>query len=202
MIAVDIPVQCQCGHVRGLAREVSPRTVNNSVCYCHDCRAFSLWLGRGELLDPHGGAPIVQLARSRLEITAGFDQVLCMRLSPKGMHRWYAACCRTPLGNTLPSIPFVGLARSTLQIAEADLLPRLGPVMFAQANEAPGGRPPGTRLSVRRLLHVLRLIAAWLLRGRGHPTPFFDRHNRPVKPPQVLTSSEREALRARDAARA
>jgi hypothetical protein len=195
MTPVDVPVQCQCGHVRGLAREVSPRTVNHSVCYCHDCRAFSHWLGRDELLDPHGGAPIVQLARARLEITAGFDQVMCMRLSPKGMHRWYAACCRSPLGNTFPSLPFVGLARSTLQIEEADFLGRLGPVLFAQAASAPGGPPPGKKLSARGLLHVVGLIATWFLRGRGHPTPFFDRHNRPVKEPQVLTPAERQTLR-------
>jgi hypothetical protein len=195
MTSSDVSIQCRCGHVRGMARAVSPHTVNHSICYCHDCRAFSHWLEREDLLDPHGGAPLVQLARSRLEITAGFDQVRCMRLSPKGMFRWFAACCRTPLGNTVASIPFVGVARSVLQIGDADPVTRFGPVLYAQAGEAVGGAPPGTRLSLRGLLHVGRLIAAWFLRGRGHPTPFFDRANRPRVAPQVLTPEERQRLR-------
>jgi hypothetical protein len=181
--------------VRGVARAVSPRTVNHAICYCHDCRAFSHWLGRDDLLDPHGGVPLVQLARSRLEIATGFDQVRCMRLSPKGMYRWFAACCRSPIGNTMASIPFVGVARSALQIGDADPLTLFGPLLVAQASEAVGGPAPGAGLSLRGLLHVGRLMAAWFLRGRGHPTPFFDRANHPRVAPQVLTPEERQQLR-------
>jgi hypothetical protein len=195
MTSSDVPIQCRCGRVRGVAREVSPRTVNHSICYCHDCRAFSHWLGRDELLDPHGGAPLVQMARSRLAITTGFDQVRCMRLSSKGMYRWFAACCRSPLGNTVASIPFVGVARSALQIGEDDPVTRFGPVLYAQAKQAVGGPPPRRGLSLRGLLHVGRLLASWVLRGRGHPTPFFDRANHPQVPPQVLTPEERQRLR-------
>ena len=195
MLTTEVLVQCQCGRVRGVAREVSPRTVNHSICYCHDCRAFVHWLGHDELLEAHGGVPLVQLARSRFEISSGFDQVQCMRLSAKGMHRWYAACCRSPLGNTVPSIPFIGVARSALQLEGADPVVRFGRVLFAQAGEAVGGPPPDARLSMRGLVHVVGLIGSWFLRGRGHPTPLFQRNNQPVKEPQVLAPAERQTLR-------
>ena len=195
MMTADVPLQCLCGRVRGVAREVSPRTVNHSICYCHDCRAFVHWLGHDELLEAHGGVPLVQLARARLEISAGFDQVRCMRLSSKGMYRWYAACCRSPLGNTVPSIPFVGVARSALQLEGSTPLARYGPVLFAQAGKASGGPPADAKLSLRGLLHVVRLISSWFVRGLGHPTPLFHRNNQPVKEPQVLTPAERQTLR-------
>jgi hypothetical protein len=195
MKAADVPIQCRCGRVRGVVREVGPGTVNHATCYCHDCRAFAHWLEREDLLDAHGGAELVQMARSRLEITAGADQLRCMRLSPKGMYRWYADCCRTPLGNTIPKIPFVGLARSTLTLDPGEASSRFGPMLFTQAGSAVGGPPAHAKLHARGLLHAGRLMAAWFLRRLGHPTPFFDRDNRPLVAPHVLTPAERQKLR-------
>ena len=195
MNTVDLPIQCRCAKVRGMAREVGPGTVNYGICYCHDCRAFAHWLGREDLLDGHGGTTIVQLARSRLEIIEGREQLRCMRLSDKGMYRWYAACCRSPLGNTVAPIPFVGLAASAFGLDDATATARFGPSRAAQMNEAVGGRPPGPGLGVGGVLHVVRLIASWFLGRRGHPTPFFDRKNVPSVPPQVLSADERQQLR-------
>ncbi|MFT4197494.1 MAG: DUF6151 family protein, partial [Pseudoxanthomonas sp.] len=82
-----------------------------ATCYCRDCQAFARFLGQPGVLDAHAGTDIVPMAPAGLRITAGFDQVACMSLSPKGLLRWYAACCRTPLANTLrtPGLPYVGL---------------------------------------------------------------------------------------------
>lgn len=189
----DVPIRCQCGRVRGMARDVRPRTVNRAVCYCHDCRAFAHWLAREDLLDARGGSEIIQLARGRLEITEGGDRLRCVRLSPKGMHRWYAECCRTPLGNTLPRIPFVGVVRSTFELPGTDTAATFG-VITSQFGPAIGGPPPGARFTVRGIAHVLRLVASWTVRGLGHPTPFFDRKNRPTATPRILTDAERQKL--------
>jgi hypothetical protein len=181
--------------VRGVAHDVSPKTVNLAICYCHDCRAFVHWLERDDLLDARGGAELVQLARGRLEITEGADQIRCMRLSPKGLHRWYAQCCRTPLGNTIPWIPYVGLARSAFEVPRADDRSTFGESISSQVGSAVGGPPPGAGLTVRGVAHVTRLLASWLVHGLGHPTPFFDRNNRPTVTPHVLTADERQKLR-------
>jgi hypothetical protein len=195
MVTCDVPVRCSCGRVRGIAKDVGPRTVNRAVCYCHDCRAYVHWLERDDLLDARGGTEIIQLARARLEIADGADQLRCVRLSPRGLHRWYAQCCRAPLGNTIPWLPFVGVARSAFDLPAADDAATFGQLMASQVTSAVGGRPTGAGLTVRGIAHVISLLATWAVRGLGHPTPFVDRANRPTVTPQVLTASERDKLR-------
>jgi hypothetical protein len=191
----DVPVRCKCGALRGVARAVSPKTANRSLCYCHDCRAFAHWLGREDLVDARGAVEIVQVARARLEISDGLERVRCLRLSDKGMHRWYADCCKTPLGNTIPRIPFIGVARATLEIPLERSDEMLGAILVAHVGSAVGGARRGEGMSVRSALHITRLLASWTLRGLGHPTPLFSRENRPTVTPQILTAAEREALR-------
>src|SRR3984957_2050797 len=106
----QIELRCRCGEVRGTATDLSPRTVNRVVCYCDDCQAFAHQLGRADLLDPHGGSDIVQVAPASLSFQRGDDRIVGLRLAPKGLRRWYSSCCKTPLGNTLgPAVPFVGI---------------------------------------------------------------------------------------------
>src|SRR5262249_21727063 len=112
-----------------------------------------------------------------LEFTEGADQVRCMRLSPKGNHRWYAECCRTPLGNTIPWIPYVGVVRSAFESPSADDASTFGKVLVSNVGSAVGGPPPGVGLTFRGVAHVTRLLASWAMRGLGHPTPLFDREN-------------------------
>ena len=69
------------------------------------------FLERGELMDEWGGSEVFQTTPARIEFTQGADQLACMRLSPKGLMRWYARCCNTPIANTLPSpgMAFAGI---------------------------------------------------------------------------------------------
>src|SRR5579864_1705295 len=108
-------LQCRCGEVRGIVADASPRTANRAVCYCDDCQAFAHRLGRADLLDAQGGTDIVQLAPASLAFVQGQNRIRGLRLTPKGLYRWYASCCNTPVGNTLtPAAPFVGIAATTL----------------------------------------------------------------------------------------
>jgi hypothetical protein len=181
--------------VRAVARDVSPWTVNRSLCYCRDCRAFAHWLGREELVDERGAVEIIQVARARLHISDGVERLRCLRLTDKGLYRWYADCCKTPFGNAVPAIPFLGLSRTTFAVPAEDTEATFGPVLVAHIKSAVGGPRPGERMSVRGIGHIMRLLATWALRGLGHPPPLFDRRNRPSVTPLVLTPAEREALR-------
>ena len=108
----DVPLRCDCGQVRAVARGLSPSKGNRLVCYCNDCQAFAFYLDRAvDVLDEHGGTDIFQVAPCRIEILDGADQLRCIRLKERGLLRWFTACCRTPVGNTLGSIqsPFVGV---------------------------------------------------------------------------------------------
>jgi Family of unknown function (DUF6151) len=201
----DLAIRCSCGTFRGRAREVSPAAGNHVVCYCDDCQAFAHFLGRPrEILDAQGGTEIFQMSAARFSIDAGAERLACMRLSPRGMCRWYASCCNTPIGNTLPkpSIPFVGLIGQCF-VRPADdsaLETTLGPIRarafgkFAQGGVA--AVPKGGSLAAA-VVRFLALALKWRLRGDQRRSAFFVPATEVlIVTPRVLTLAERDALRA------
>jgi hypothetical protein len=203
----DVELGCRCGEVHGWVRGVSPSRVNRAVCYCDDCQAFLHYLGRAELLDARGGTDIVQVAPSAVTFDRGIERIVGLRLSPRGLHRWYASCCKTPLGNTrTPALPFVGFApevfRGTADAQQRDqVFGRVRGSVFGQyATAAPAG---SGRPSLSLVAHSLRLLLGWKLRGGAWPHPFFDRVTRaPRHPITTLSPDERDALRAKCGPRA
>ena len=109
----DIPLRCQCGHVRGIAHAVSPSGGFRFVCYCSDCQTFSRFLNRPDMLDVAGGTDIFHMPVGRIEMTEGVDAVRCLQLSRKVL-RWYTECCKTPIGNTTTraGVPVVAIIHS------------------------------------------------------------------------------------------
>ena len=200
-LPLDLPLRCQCGHVRGIASDVSPPSGFRFVCYCKDCQAFARFLERLDVLDPAGGTDIFQMPPARVKLSAGTDAVRCLRLSDKGVLRWYADCCRTPIGNTAgPRFPVVGLIHSFIS-READGRSRdeaLGaPLCRIYERSAVGPLPPNAPAPPSLGIFALRAsrILGWWLRGLGRPTPFFDDDtNAPLSLPRVLTPSERAVL--------
>jgi hypothetical protein len=192
-------LRCRCGEVRAVVTNHSPRTVNRVTCYCDDCQAFAHQLGRADLLDSHGGTDIVQVAPASLTFVEGLDKVTAVRLSPKGLYRWYARCCNTPVGNTVsPSIPFVGLVTNSFVSDRQDPDQLFGrPVGAILGKFAVGEVPKQVQgVSFGLILRTLRLLLAWRLNGKTWPHPFFDQTTRqPRYPVMVLTPEQREALR-------
>ena len=203
-MAEQIELRCRCGQVRGLARDLSPRSVNRIVCYCDDCQAFAHQLGRADLLDPQGGSDIVQMAPAALSFTQGQHHIVGLRLKPNGLYRWYAKCCNTPVGNTLtPKLPFVGL------LATAFDKPRWDDAVGAPSGAifgkfAVGGPPPNsTGANLPLVLHVVRRLLGWWLGRRTWPHPFFSRETgAPLYEVTVLPPQQREALRTKCGPRA
>ena len=199
----DLALRCRCGTVRGVARAVSPRTVNHCFCYCDDCQAFAHFLGREDhVLDAHGGTEIVQMSQARLALTAGVEKVAAMRLTEKGLLRWYAGCCNTPIGNTLatPAVPLIGLVRELIDAPQAALGPIRG---RAFAQYAKGGRaavPRDGSPDFVMLVRMLPKLLGWRLRGDHRRSALFDAASRPLVEPRVLAAAEREELRRARAA--
>jgi hypothetical protein len=190
-----IELRCRCGSVEGRLEDAAPGAVNRVVCYCRDCQAFLHRLGRTDLFDAHGGSDIVQVAPARLSFTRGTDRITGLRLGPKGLFRWYATCCNTPLGNMVgPGIPFVGIIAQAFG-APDDAFGRPAAGIYGQF--AVGEPPPGsTGLNLRLLARAVRMVLGWKLGGKAWPHPFFDRATRaPRYPVTVLSPDEREALR-------
>lgn len=174
----------------------SPKTVNRVVCYCDDCQAFAHQLKRDDLLDASGGSDIIQVAPATLAFDRGADRIACLRLSPKGLFRFYTECCKTPVGNTVgPSLPFVGIHAKTFMAADEDCGPPVGGFMgkFATGTPIEGS----TGLNVKVIARAFRMVAGWKLGGKSWPHPFFTKGSEEPHPPASLVpKSERDALRA------
>jgi hypothetical protein len=193
--ASEVQLGCRCGEVKGRVVNAAPHTVNRVICYCDDCQAFLHHLGRAELLDEHGGSDIVQVAPATLSFHAGADRIAGVRLSPKGLYRWYASCCKTPMGNTVgPGLPFVGIGANVFQAPDEVFGKPIGGFLGKFAIGTP---PPGaTGLNLGLIARALRIMLGWKLRGRTWPHPFFDRETRAPRPPvTTLSREERDALR-------
>jgi hypothetical protein len=189
-------LRCGCGKVEGRVQNASGPTVNRVVCYCDDCQAFAHQLGRADLLDAHGGSDIVQVAPAALEFMRGSEHIVGLRLGPKGLYRFYAKCCNTPLGNTVGTgIPFVGILAQAFTAADATFGPPIGGIMGKFSIGTP---PEGTvKPNFRLLGRAIKMVLGWRLTGKAWPHPFFERGARqPRYPLHVLSLAEREALRA------
>ena len=192
---MTMPLQCRCGTVQG---EIEPeRAYARATCYCKDCRAFARYLAVPGVLDASGGTDVIPFAPAAVRFTAGTEHVACMSLSPKGLLRWYATCCRTPLANTPrdPRLPYAGVVTAcvaaTPQALEAAFGPRDHIVVNAASATAPVRPTPlafmwgGVRIFAGILGARLRRERTWA---------FFDANGRPLREPHVISREERAAL--------
>jgi hypothetical protein len=200
----NVELRCRCGNVRGRITDASRTAVTRVVCYCDDCQAYLHHLGRADLLDAHGGTDIVQVAPSSLTFHHGAEHIAGLRLSPKGLYRWYASCCKSPVGNSVtPAIPFVGIVAQAFDGGDSDrggsAGDYFGPPRGAIMGKYAVGTPPegSTKLNLPLIARAFRNILGWRLTGKTWPHPFFDRATRsPRYQVTVLSPAERDALRA------
>ena len=134
---------------------MEPGEGNRGICYCDDCQSFAHFLGRADtILDARGGTPIFQISAGRVELTHGSEHLACMRLKPKGLLRWYAGCCQTPIGNTSakPAIPTIGMVEQCLMTPESgrardDILGPLRFHVFSRFARRPESEPSASGAS-------------------------------------------------------
>lgn len=186
------PLQCRCGTIRGWVSDTE--SANRVVCYCGDCQAFARFLGQeSETLDAQGGSDVVQILPKNVTFTQGTESLACMRLTAKGMVRWYAGCCKTPIGNTLENhkISFVGLLHNCLEAPEYPLQNSFGAVRtYAYPKGAIGTpKPKATGMSATLWWFAKNVLKA-RFNGDYKDTPFF-KDGRPIAIPHVIGSAER-----------
>jgi hypothetical protein len=180
-----------CGQIQGIATAIHPKTGTRVICYCDDCQSFAHYLGRGQdILNQWGGTDIYQLAPSQITITQGQEHLQSLRLRPKGLLRWYAACCQTPLANTVSAaFPLIGLIHGFIP-ATPERESALGPVMAIAHKQYATSRIPASHLpplSARRyLVKIMMKMTLWKLSGKGRPSPFFDHSGQPIVAPEIV----------------
>jgi hypothetical protein len=192
-------LRCRCGVVRG---EMDTRLAYaRATCYCKDCRAFARFVGAQDVLDASGGVDIVAAAPSSVRFTSGAGHIACMSLSPKGLLRWYAACCHTPLATTPrdPKLPYAGMMTACFDAApemvEAELGRRDRIVLNTDSATAPVRATPLT--FVTGGLRIFAGILRTRLRG-DRDSPFFDTSGHPLSEPEVISREQRVELERAD----
>jgi hypothetical protein len=189
-----LSLRCECGRVQG--RVETDQVYVRATCYCKDCQAYARWLDRPGVADAQGGTDMVAMNPAGMHITAGSEQVACMSLSGKGILRWYAACCRTPLGNTPRDgrIAYVGVVAMGLSPAR-EMDEALGPRGKTVINSGSAqGKVRATPVGfVVGGVRILRGILGARLREQG-PMLFFDGEGQPIRSPQVATGPGMERV--------
>lgn len=193
-----LSLRCECGRVQG--RVETDQLYVRATCYCRDCQAYARWLDRPGVADAQGGTDIVAMNPVAVHFTAGDEQIACMSLSGKGILRWYAGCCRTPLGNTPRDgkVAYLGVVTTGLS-----------PAREVDAAFGPRGKTvinPGSALGEVKATPVgfvvggLRIVRGMLgarMRGQG-PMLFFDGEGQAIRGIEVLGATERSALDVSD----
>jgi hypothetical protein len=186
-------LRCGCGALQGVVTH--PASAHRFVCYCHDCQAYAHFLGDPRrVLDERGGSDVLLTLPANVTFTSSLATLACLRLTPKGLLRWYAKCCSTPIGNTLAThkLSFVGLVHACLDPGGGSLDQIFGPVTTWNNTGGARGRRRPVQAGRGRMA---RWLTATMLRARFNGdyrrTPFFNPGTgTPIVSPRVLTPSE------------
>jgi hypothetical protein len=186
-----VALSCMCKEVEAELRDATPGTTNHLVCYCRDCRAFLRFVGKSEWLTPGGGVALVHVAAGTVSFKKGFERLEGIRLSDKGLFRYFTSCCKTPFGVTMSEgMPLVAFSTRTVE----SLAPFCPPSPCYGKSAEPGA-PVGIPSLVTPAfgLKMVRLLATWKLTGKGRPHPYFQ-NGASIPKVRVLTPEERKGL--------
>lgn len=190
-------LRCECGTVRGFVAD--PRKTFRGVCYCRDCQAFAHFLGRErEVLNDRGGTGVIQTVPRNVTFSQGLTALACIRLTPKGLLRWYAGCCNTPVGNTLANykLSFVGLVDTCLRDPTRSLEESFGQSRAVVYVESARGAPKPRQMAQGRMIgFALGTLLKARLNGDYRRTPLFHPDTgQPIASPRILTDAEHSRL--------
>ena len=190
-------LRCACGALRGRF-DATGGVGNRHLCYCDDCQAYARWLGRDDVMNARGGTDIIQTWPARVRLDVAGPPLARMKLSEKGLNRWYAACCRTPVANTMSSarLPFTGLMRQVVDADDAQINAIFGATHGIQGRYAIGGCPPDADASASFgvIARSVSTLARGAWSGAHQPSPFFGADGQPSLPALVLDPEARRAL--------
>ena len=187
----QIDLSCTCGKVKGKTEEINAQTGDRIVCCCVDCQKFAEFLQQEkQVLNPCGGTDIFQMPISHVKITEGNEHIACIKLSQKGLHRWYAKCCNTPIGNTMKaSVPFIGLIHSFVDnasINDAELSENLGYLQTKFSSKTVPLDQQASQFGVMSKI-VFNMIH-WKIKGLHKPSVFFSDKGQPIAEPKILNA--------------
>lgn len=191
---MNYQLQCECGALRAEVSHVQHAA--RGVCYCKDCRAYVHHLGKAsEVLDAQGGIAFIATQAPHIRFTQGVEQLACLSHSPKGLLRWYAKCCNTPLCNTVRNwkFPYVGVIHARVKTAPDTFATVFPEVQMRVNTESALAAPPPMRWkTMRTLFGVMARTMGGSLSGTYRGTPFFTGpQGTPVVAVELITPAAR-----------
>jgi len=200
---MNISLQCKCGaFAASINQNLSPKS-QRFTCLCDDCQTYAHAIGRPDVLECDGGTQIFPTTPASFKISKGAENLKCLRLSPKGMFRFYTSCCNTPIANNPPVVkmPYIGVMHSAFNLkSEKEFEELLGPVA-ARIQGKFGTKPllagthEGTPIST--ILTIVKFLTLAWIRGRQNPSPFLSQDGSALVETRVLSFEEREKLRSK-----
>jgi hypothetical protein len=194
-------IQCECGKFSAQLQAFPNNTPGRLVCYCDDCQSYLHHIGRADLLDSNGGTEVIPAYPADVKILSGKEHVKCVRLSSKGMFRFYASCCNTPIGNTRANDPWIGLHRRIYTSHNGDKLDQTFKSIHARimGRFAKGTPPEGTPATFN--LKAFTSVMPFILKGKFKKlyknSPFFKEDGlTSIVQEHVLSSDELKAARS------
>ncbi|MBQ4811707.1 hypothetical protein J8M20_10185 [Pseudoalteromonas luteoviolacea] len=184
-----LDIRCDCGALQGRVACGAHFFQNRVMCYCDDCQAFVNHLGHESSLNQYGGTDVYQVSASQVSIVSGHEHLKCLKVTPKGVHRWYASCCNAPIGNTIgPQWPLVGFISSVI-VQDLDSI--VGPIkgsVFCQFANQPVPKEVKGRWSHKRIVATMVIkLLVWRILGKAQPNPFY-KAGKAVSKPHCLAS--------------
>jgi hypothetical protein len=188
-------LQCRCGALRGHVSNL--RLAVRGVCYCKDCRAYAQHLGQlAATHDTAGGAEFVATQAMHVSFEGDSRQLACLSLSKRGLLRWYAQCCNTPIANTTRNwrFPYAGLLHTCLKADPAGFEQSFPKLQMRVNTGSAIQAPPSMKFAtVAALLGFMPRVMASGINGAYRQTPFFlPPAGAPRVAVQVLSRAERD----------
>ena len=186
-----VDVRCFCGKVNGVLKIVK-KDLFYAQCFCCDCQNYAKHLeSEDKILDQYGASSLIQTYPKYLTLLEGKEHINCVQIKEKGLLRWYANCCNSPLANTMtnPRVPFISISTQVLKFKSKEEKERLlGPVSVkAFAMYAKGKKPKNShdRFPKSYMISMLYFMLRGAITGKFKPHPFF-KDAQPISNPTLL----------------
>ncbi|MCB0356392.1 MAG: hypothetical protein KDD40_05260 [Bdellovibrionales bacterium] len=183
-------IQCDCGKFQAELVCFPQNSPGRLACYCDDCQNYLKKIQREDRLDSFGGTEVVPVYPAEFKFVKGQENLRCNRLSKNGLNRWSTTCCNSPIANTKPNFPWVGLFHSVYTTKDPSYLENLGPIKSRIMGQYAKRNPPfkvSKKLSIKDIIVVLPFLLKGMIFKKYKNSPFFnDDGTTPISVPQIL----------------
>ena len=183
-------ISCDCGAFKADLLAFPKNTPGRLACYCKDCQAFLEKIDRTDLFDNYKGTEIIPAYPNDISIVQGLTELNCYRLTDKGIYRWTASCCNSPIVNMRRGFPWAGIYHSAYTKHNPEALHVLGDIKSRiYGRDAVAGAPfkISEKISFTDMLVVIPFIIKGKILRKNQHSPFFNSETeKPISEPVIL----------------